>query len=150
MGAADAQAPGVLEEYRLVDRFLVPFHAIDMLGHVNHVQYVRWAETARARYFSEVIKSEIDGRRGGILAKIVVDYERQLEYRDPVAVGCRTSRIGNKSFDVIHEIWNEGTQERAAVIVATMVAYDYAARASIVVPADWRERIAAFEAAPVA
>lgn len=138
----------MLEEFRLVDRFLVPFHAVDMLRHVNHAEYVVWAETARARYMAEVFETDITGRFGGIIAKLVVDYERQLEYREPVAVGCRISRFGTKSFDMVHEIWSERAGKRAALLTATMVAFDYAARASIPVPAQWRDQAVAFEAVP--
>jgi acyl-CoA thioester hydrolase len=135
----------VLEDFRLIDRFLVPFHAVDMLRHVNHAEYVVWAETSRARYMTEVLASDITGRFGGIIAKLVVDYERQLEYLEPVAIGCRVSRFGTKSFDMMHEVWTERAGTRAAVLTATMVAFDYTANASIPVPPQWRERVAAFE-----
>ncbi len=140
----------MLEDFQLIDRFVVPFHAVDMLRHVNHAQYVVWAESARARYLAEVLKTDITGRFGGIIAKLVADYERQLAYRDPVAVGCRITRFGTKSFEMLHEIWNERTNERAATIVGTMVAFDYEANRSIPVPAEWRERAAAFERGRVA
>jgi acyl-CoA thioester hydrolase len=139
----------VLETFRLIDRFVVPFHSIDMLRHVNHAEYVVWAESVRARYMAEVLETDITGLFGGIIAKLVVDYERQLEYLEPVAVGCRVSRFGTKSFDMLHEVWSERSGKRAATIVGTMVAFDYAANTSIVIPAQWRERVAAFEAVPV-
>ncbi len=135
----------VLENFRLVDRFVVPFHSVDMLRHVNHAEYVIWAESVRARYIAEVLRTDITGRFGGIIAKLVVEYERQLAYLEPVAVGCRISRLGNKSFEMVHEVWSEQAQERAALLVGTMVAFDYAENTSIRVPDEWRERVAAFE-----
>ena len=116
-----------------------------MLRHVNHAEYVVWAESVRARYMAEVLRTDITGRYGGIIAKLVVDYERQVGYLEPVAVGCRISRFGTKSFDVLHEVWNEKSGERAATILATMVAFDYQANVSIAVPDEWRERAAAFD-----
>jgi acyl-CoA thioester hydrolase len=138
----------VLEQFRLIDRFVVPFHSIDMLRHVNHAEYVVWAETIRARYISEVLRTDLTGRHGGIIAKLAVDYERQVGYLEPVAIGCRISRFGNKSFDVLHEVWSERAGARAATLLATMVAFDYEANASVPVPPEWRERVAAFEAVP--
>jgi len=137
----------VLEDFRLIDRFVVPFHSVDMLRHVNHAEYVIWAESVRARYIAEVLRTDITGRFVGIIAKLVVEYERQLGYLEPVAVGCRISRFGNKSFEMIHEVWSEQTQERAAILTGTMVAFDYTENASIRVPDEWRERAAAFEPA---
>lgn len=135
----------VLETFRLIDRFVVPFHSIDMLRHVNHAEYIVWAESIRARYMAEVLETDITGRLGGIIAKLTVDYERQLGYLEPVAVGCRISRFGTKSFDVLHEVWGERSGARAATILGTMVAFDYEANTSIAVPPEWRERAAAFD-----
>ena len=136
----------MLEDFRLIDRFRVPYHAIDMMQHVNHAHYIIWAETIRARYIREVLDTEIRGSRGGILAKLVVDYERQMDWDEPVAVGIRVVRFGTKSYDMVHEIWSERTGKRTAVILGTMVAFDYPANKSIVVPAEWRARALAFEA----
>lgn len=81
-----------------------------------------------------------------ILPRLEFNYEQPLDYREEVAVGARISRMGRKSFDFVHEVWSESRQVRAARGVATMVAYDYAAKASIVIPERWRELIAAYEA----
>lgn len=132
-------------DFRCVMRFRVPFCDIDMLGHVNHASYIVWAETARCAYFDEVLKESLTGRSGIILARLEFDYERPLDYREDVAVGCRIARIGRKSFDFSYEIWSERSQERAAHGLSTMVAYNYEANASILIPDRWREVIAAYE-----
>ncbi|GAC1521618.1 MAG: hypothetical protein NVS2B3_17790 [Vulcanimicrobiaceae bacterium] len=54
-------------------------------------------------------------------------------------------RIGTKSFDFHHEIWSDDRALRCAIIVSTLVAMDYSTKATIVVPDDWRARIAAYE-----
>jgi acyl-CoA thioester hydrolase len=116
-----------------------------MLQHVNNASYVVWVETVRCIYFAEVLKESLPGANGIILARLEVDYEQPLDYREEVAVGCRISRIGRKSFDFSHEIWSETRQVRAARVVSAIVAYDYTAKASIVIPDRWREVIAAYE-----
>jgi acyl-CoA thioesterase FadM len=55
------------------------------------------------------------------------------------------SRIGRKSFDFLYEVWSETRQQRAAHGLSTMVAYDYEANKSKVIPERWREIIAAHE-----
>jgi acyl-CoA thioester hydrolase len=134
-----------LSDFRCIARFRVPFCDIDMLGHVNHASYVVWAESARCTYFDEVLRESLAGQCGIILAHLEFDYEQPLDYREEVAVGCRISRIGRKSFDFSYEIWSETRQERAARGITIMVAYDYEAKKSIAVPERWREIIAAYE-----
>jgi acyl-CoA thioester hydrolase len=134
-----------LADFRCTTRFRVPFCDIDMLQHVNNASYVVWAETARCAYFAEVLKESLAGANGIILARLELDYEQPLDYREEVAVGCRIARIGRKSFDFAYEIWSETRQVRAAHGLTTMVAYDYAAKASIVIPERWREFIASYE-----
>jgi acyl-CoA thioester hydrolase len=129
-------------------RFPVPFCDVDMLQHVNHAAYVVWAETIRCVYFDQVLKESLSGANGFIMARLVFDYEQPLDYREEVAVGCRIARIGRKSFDFAYEIWSETRQERAARGLSTMVAYNYEAKTSIVVPERWRDIITAYEMVP--
>lgn len=140
----------MLEGYRYIDRFRVPFFEIDMLRHTNHIAYIRWAETARCAYFAEVLGEDITGRRGCIAARLEVDYRAPLEWREEVAVGCRISRFGNKSFDTEYEIWSQTAGTLAAYIFMKCVAYDYTKGASIVVPDEWRTLVAEYEPLPLA
>ena len=134
-----------LTDFRCVNRFRVPYSDVDMLQHVNHAAYIVWAETVRCEYFTEVLKERLNGANGMILARLQFNYEQPLDYREEVAVACRIARLGRKSFDFSYEIWSETRQQRAAHGVSTMVAYDYQAQTSIVVPERWREIIAAYE-----
>lgn len=134
-----------LTDFRCITRLRVPYCDMDMLQHVNHASYIVWAETARCNYFDEVFRAPLTGSNGMILAKLQFEYEQPLDYREEVAVGCRISRLGRKSFDFAYEIWSETRQLRAAHGVSSMVAYDYQAQTSIVVPERWRELIAAYE-----
>lgn len=134
-----------LSDFRCIHRFRVPFCDVDMMQHVNNASYVVWAETARCEYFDEVMKQEIIGPTGIILAHLEFDYYSPLDFREPVAVGCRISRIGRKSFDFINEIWSERRQVMAARGLTTMVAYDYEALQSIAIPERWREIVNGYE-----
>jgi len=139
-----------LDEFSSITRFRVPFCDIDMLQHVNNAAYVVWAETARCVYFDEVLKESLTGANGMIVAKLDVSYERALTYREHVAIGCRVTRIGRKSFDVLFEVWSEDTNLRAATCHTTLVAFNFETKSSVAVPQKWREIIAAHEVvAPV-
>lgn len=134
-----------IADFRCMVRFRVPFCDVDMLQHVNHAAYVVWAETVRGIYFAEVLGESLTGANGIIMARLEFDYERPLDYREEVAVGCRITRIGRRSFDFVYEIWSETRKERAARGLTTLVAYDYEGKSSIVVPERWREIITAYE-----
>ena len=142
--------PMMLDDYRLIHRFRVPFADVDMMRHVNNVAYLRWAETLRTEYFGDVLSERIGGTRGIILARTEIVYERPIAYRESVAVGGRVSRIGGKSFDFASEVWSVDRSERCATIACTLVAFDYEANETVRVPDEWRIKIAAYEsAAPV-
>jgi acyl-CoA thioester hydrolase len=138
----------MLEEFRNIQRFRVSFRDIDMMQHVNHTAYVRWAEAQRSDYFIENFGDVVNGERGMILVRIEFVYERQITLRENVAIGCRVSRVGTRSFDFSYEIWSEDAAVRCATGVTTMVAYDYPSNRSIPVPTAWRDAIRNYEAQP--
>ncbi len=138
------------DDFRYVTRSRVAFSDLDLLGHVNNVTYVRWAETIRVDYVADVVGDTIDGRRGCILASQSWNYLAPIAPRSEIAVATRVSRIGTKSFEQLYEIWDETAGALAARGSSTLVAFDYVANASIPVPEEWRERIRAYErVAPV-
>ncbi len=134
--------------FPLLWTFTVPWADIDMLQHVNNVAYIRWIETIRCEYFTRVIGEPINGEHGMILAQLDFAYEKQLRYHEEVTVGCKISRIGNKSFDMAYEVWSNAQGYRAAHGTSVLVAYDFRAGHSIPVPNHWRSAIATFEAGP--
>jgi acyl-CoA thioester hydrolase len=138
----------MLEGFPLVSRFTVPFADVDMMQHVNNVAYIRWCEMMRAEYFARVMHAPINSERGMIQANIFFTYERELHYREPVAIGIKISRIGTKSWDFSYEIWSEAAHARAAHGTTAVVAFDFMNKRSIAVPQEWRDAIAAFEAGP--
>jgi acyl-CoA thioester hydrolase len=135
----------MLEGFRFIHRRRVELCDTDMVGHVNNVAYLRWCETARCEYFADVIGGSLDSHQGLIIARMVFDYDRQVEYRDYVSIGGRIGRIGTKSFDFEYLLWNETKSEICARGTAVLVAYDYDTQATIVVPEAWRRAVAAFE-----
>ncbi len=139
----------MLEDFRKVVHVRVPFSDIDMLRHANNTAYLRWAEVARSEYLIEVIGAEIGGQTGMILARLDITYEKPISYRENIAIGCRVSRIGTKSFNFLCDVWSVDREVRCAHVAQTMVAMDYEKNVTIEVPALWRERIAAFEKVPV-
>src|SRR4051794_1088530 len=93
-----------------------------MLGHVNHARALSLIEDARVAMGNEASRM--------ILARLEVDYLRQLYYRagERLCVRSVVTRLGTKSLTVRQEL----VQDDAVAIraVAVMVAFDFAADAS--------------------
>ncbi|MEO9170077.1 MAG: thioesterase family protein [Candidatus Baltobacteraceae bacterium] len=138
----------MLEGFPLISRFTIPFSDIDMMQHVNNVAYIRWCEMLRAEYFARVMQVPINSERGMIQATINFKYERELHYRESIAIGIKISRLGTKSWDFAYEIWSESYDRRAAHGTTTVVAYDFVNHATIPIPEQWRAAIAEYEAGP--
>jgi acyl-CoA thioester hydrolase len=95
----------------------------DMLGHVNHARALSLLEDARLA---------MDDGPGGslILARLEVDYLRQLYYRvgERPCVTSWVTRIGTKSFTVRQELVQDG--EVVIRADAVLVVFDFAVDAS--------------------
>ena len=111
----------------------------DMLGHVNHARALALIEDARLA---------MGDRRGGlILARLEVDYLRQLYYRagERLVVRSVVTRFGTKSFTVQQELVQD--DQVALRANAVMVAFDFEADASRPLTDDERRRWSEFSAA---
>jgi acyl-CoA thioester hydrolase len=94
----------------------------DMLGHVNHARALSVLEDARL--------AMANGGSGLILARLEVDYLRQLYYRvgEQLLVQTLVTRLGAKSFTVRQELMQD--EQVAIRAVAVMVAFDFDADTS--------------------
>jgi acyl-CoA thioester hydrolase len=148
--SSSEQPFATLDEFRRAYRLQIPheveYREIDVLGHVNNVRYCEWAEHARCVYFADVIGEEITGHTGAILAKHEMQYLNMVRYRERVIIGGRVTRWGGKSFDFVTEVWSEETARSVFRSTAVLVAYDYTAATTILVPGYWRQRVMEFDA----
>lgn len=113
----------------------------DSLGHVNNVALAAYVEAARTAFIYELI------RRGGmaglefILARVAIDYRRELHYPGAVEVGSRLIRVGNKSITTGYGVFRGA--ECIASSECVNVFYDMATRKSVVPPASVRAALEA-------
>jgi acyl-CoA thioester hydrolase len=94
----------------------------DLLGHVNHARALSLFEDARL-----ALADRGSGARPDvILARLEVDYLRQLYYRagEQLTVRSWVPRLGTKSFTVRQELVQDGEVAIRADVV--MVQFDYA------------------------
>src|SRR5258706_4561796 len=74
---------------------------LDPQGHVNNAKFLTYFEQARIYYLIKLglfNKDQSFMEVGVIIADIHITYHSTTHYGDPMKVGVRTSKIGNKSF----------------------------------------------------
>jgi acyl-CoA thioester hydrolase len=93
---------------------------MDAYGHVNHVVYLTYLEEARDAEIARILR-ETPGSGGYVVARVAIDYRRELRLADgPVVVSCRVMTIGGASAqtrETIHTATGELVAEAEAVVV---------------------------------
>jgi acyl-CoA thioester hydrolase len=119
---------------------------LDSLGHVNNALYLTYLEQARIHFINalEIWDGKPD-KIGMIMAKVVMEFKLPLVANDEIVVYTRVARLGNKSYDTEQHIvrHNDGQTELAASALITIAVYDYRIGQSVIIPDDWRQRLAA-------
>ena len=114
------------------------FSETDALGHINNTVVPIWFEAARVPIFKIFIPDQDLTKWNLIIAKIEVNYLAQMGYQEPVEIRTHVSKIGNSSFNVLQEVWQNN--ERVAWGECVMVKFDYQSNRSA--PIDEDQRIA--------
>lgn len=111
----------------------------DAMGHINHARLPIWFANARNPIF-RFFTPELDIKNWPlILASITVNFEGQIYHALEIEIKTSVSKIGNSSFSVRQEAWQEG--KCVASGEATMVHFDYASKATISIPEDIRAKL---------
>ena len=82
----------------------IRFSDTDMLGHINNVAIATYFEAARCELFYKLMREGGMSERGSgheridfVLARVAIDFKRELHYPGTVEVGSRFTRLGNRS-----------------------------------------------------
>ena len=116
----------------------VRFNDTDMLGHLNNTSYALYAEQGRVAFMDAF-------RRDGafsegvfvILARLELDFLRQVRYGDRVHVLTRVAKVGRTSVTLAQEIY--GDDALAARAVSVVVVFDYGLQQPVPIPERARE-----------
>ena len=105
----------------------------DALGHINNTVFTQYSELGRMDLFAAA-GAQVTSL---ILARIAVDFVRQVQLDDEVVVESRIAKIGKTSIVVAQELLADG--EVAAKMECVVVYFDYDAQRPAPVPGTWRE-----------
>jgi len=116
------------------------FAETDALGHLNNTTLPIWFEQGRTPIF-EIFVPGLDVKSWNlILAKIEVEFVREIFYGNEVEIRTSVERIGNSSLVVYQEAWQH--DELAAIGRATMVHFNHQAKKSEPIPDSIRAQLA--------
>ncbi|MEX0695036.1 MAG: thioesterase family protein [Rhodospirillales bacterium] len=112
----------------------IRFSDQDSMGHVNNVSFGAYIEACRTMLVQGLLNQFDHPGLDYILARVAIDYKRELHYPGTVDVGGRLIRLGAKSLTSGYGVFS------GDVCVATAesvnVFYDMKTRTSVVPPAD--------------
>lgn len=136
-----------MDEYRFTHPVEVRYGDLDPQGHLNNAKYLTYIEQARINYLRHL---ELwDGGSfmdiGIILADAQITFHASIQFGQPVNVGVRISRMGNKSLTMEYTLAHRDNGEVFATARTIQVAYDYYKGGTIAIPDEWRDRITKFE-----
>jgi acyl-CoA thioester hydrolase len=136
-----------MSAFRFYHPIEVRYGDLDPQGHLNNAKYLTYMEQARIAYVRHLGiwqgGSFLDV--GFILAEVQVTFKAPILWGQPIQVGVRILRLGNKSFDVLYTIEDSQTGSEHASGSTVQVAYDYHSAQTISIPDAWREIITEFE-----
>lgn len=122
-----------------VNKIWPRFSETDALGHVNNTSLPVWFEESRTPLFKIFVPDLAPKNWNLILAKIDVEFVRELFYGEEVEVRSYLERIGNSSFVVLQEAWQSG--ELCARGRATLVHFNHLSKKSEPLPDHIRDAL---------
>jgi acyl-CoA thioester hydrolase len=118
---------------------------IDVLGHVNNVVYVRWAQEAATAHWTEVAGPELVARYVWVVTRHEIDYRRQIGPGEQVEARTWVAQAPQGAlFARTVDIWSTAADKACARIVSQWCLLDAATRRIRRVPADIFDRFAGF------
>jgi acyl-CoA thioester hydrolase len=115
------------------------FGETDILGHINNTVPAAWFELARThimKIFSPDLNISLD-TWPLIMAHTDFDFLEEMNLKSIVEIKTWISKIGNSSFTVYHEAWQEG---RCCVKGhAVVVCFNFNTKKSFPIPEDKRK-----------
>ncbi len=126
----------------------VRYGDLDPQGHVNNARYLTYMEQARIGYIRHLGLWTAGSflEIGIILADVQVTFLTPILFGQPIQVGVRVTRLGNKSLTMEYALEDSRDTSLLAKGSSVLVAYDYHLQATIPIPESWCAAISAFEA----
>ena len=117
---------------------------IDFFRHVNHLALPMWFELGREPLYRIFAPDLEFDKLTLIMAHIDIDFLRQIYLGYDVEIRTVIGKIGNSSFRVEQEAWQQDQCCARGHVV--LVHFDFATQKSVPLPDDIRRRLAEYQA----
>lgn len=120
----------------------IRFVDLDAFRHVNNANYLTYCEVARSIYWQKKIKWDWN-TAGVIIARAEVDYLSPLTLKNNLRVYLRTSKVGNKSFELEYVLTSKQKEKQTihAIAKTVCVCIDYKNNTTILIPEKQKKRM---------
>lgn len=122
-----------------VEEIKVRFYETDALGHVNNTVIPAWFETGRLPVFELFTEQGNPYEISLIVANLNVDFIRPVYFGHPVTLKTYIARIGNSSFDIGSEVWQQ--DKLCAKGTTILVNYDYKHERSVAISESIKSKL---------
>ncbi len=119
----------------------IDWSELDVLGHVNNLQIMKYVQAARVNHLEKVgiSQSHAEQNVGAILASIHTLFLKPLFYPGNLSVFSRVEYIKTSSIKIHYEIYND-KNELAAEAQDILVYYDFDKKHKLSIPPDLRKK----------
>lgn len=116
--------------YRSWVSHTIRYNDLDPLGHVNNAVYSTFLEAGRTAFLQPMFKEHSHLNLDVVLARVILDYRKELTYPGEVEIGTSIKRIGNTSVVFVNGVFERGTDICSATGEAYLVFFDLKTRKS--------------------
>jgi acyl-CoA thioester hydrolase len=132
----------VSEGFSTVQR--VRFGDLDAMQHMNNVEFLRFFETARIDYITQLAPEHNPGNPNGfgfIFAECHIAYRAPAHYNEEIRTFIRPVELKRSSLKLEFEMRVDADDRLVAEGWGTLVGYDYEAGKAHPIPDAFRERV---------
>ncbi|CAN5182929.1 thioesterase family protein [soil metagenome] len=105
--------------HRIVES--IRYNDTDRQGHVNNAVFATFCEAGRV-HFLHSLRRPVDGpEMWFVLARLILDYRREMLWPGSVEIGTRVLRIGRTSLTLAQGLFNDGHCSASAETVLVHV-----------------------------
>ncbi|MBP7808693.1 MAG: acyl-CoA thioesterase [Bacteroidia bacterium] len=125
----------------------IRYKDVDIQGHVNNANHITYFETARVKYFNDLLIKNDWNKTGMILAKTEIDYSEPVYMDDECFCYTKITSFGTKSFEISNLITKKVGKEELVCAhgKSVIVCFNYEIKQTVEIPSAWKEAVAAYE-----
>ena len=129
-----------LNHFSFSAKIQIRFADMDAFRHVNNANYLTFCEIARTEYWKKKIKWDWN-KMGVIIARVEIDYLKPLTLKDKLIVYVRTSKVGNKSFELEYILTSKLKAQQIVYATASTVCVciDYKNNTTALIPEKYKQ-----------